>query len=300
MPRRALLLICTLVLLAACGSASPAATAPAGAARSSVPRASAAVAPAQAAALRSGNALFAGRLLAFLARTNPTVALSPWSISQAVSMTYAGARGSTATQIARALDFRLPLTKLAAAFNAVSQSLAKANDSQTTLDVANALYGQQGQSFRQAFLKLLARDYGAGMRTVDFKNASDAARATINAWVSSHTNGKIPQLLGPSDVAPSTVLMLVNAVYLKAKWTSPFNAQDTYSAPFHAPDGVVNVPTMHQTGSFGYLQGTGYPGTRAALQGGRLAFDILLPASGQLGSLLTRMATKARSRSCAG
>lgn len=292
MYRRALLLIATLALLAACGSVSPAATAPAGSVRASVPRASVAVAPAQAAALRNGNAVFAGRLLALVARTNPTVALSPWSISQALSMTYAGARGSTATQIARALDFRLPLAKLAAAFDAAGQSLDKANDSQTTLDIANALYGQQGQSFRQAFLKLLARDYGAGMRTVDFKNASAAARATINAWVSGHTAGKIPQLLGPGDVTPSTVLMLVNAVYLKAKWTSPFNAQNTYSAPFNAPTGVVDVPTMHQTASYGYLQGSGYQALELPYQDGRLAFDVLLPAPGGLTSLLTRLSNR--------
>lgn len=292
MVRRTLLLITTLALLAACGSASPAATSPAGVTRAAVPRAGATVPPAQAAALRNGDSRFVGRLLALVARTNPTVALSPWSISQALSMTYAGARGSTATQIARALDFRLPLAQLAAAFNSASQSLSKVNDAQTTLDVANALYGQRGQAFRQAFLKLLARDYGAGMRTVDFKNASAAARATINSWVSSHTAGKIPQLLGPSDVNATTVLVLVNAVYLKAKWASPFTQQNTYSAPFHAPGGTVNVPTMHQTASYGYLQGSGYQALEMPYQGGRLAFDILLPAKGGMSSLLTRLSAR--------
>jgi serpin B len=250
----------------------------------------AAVPPADAAALRDGNALFAGRLLADIARRRPDVALSPASISDALAMAFAGARGPTATQIAAALDFRLAPARLGAASSAADRSLAAANGPGATLDVANALYGQTGQRFRRAFLGLLARDYGAGLRTADFEHASDAARAEINAWVSAQTRGRIAQLLGPGDVTPLTRLVLVNAVYLKAKWLDPFTHQDTFPAAFHAPDGTVEVPTMHQTATLGYLQGAGYRALELPYQGGRLAFDILLPSQGGLGALLTRLA----------
>ena len=129
------------------------------------------------------------------------------------------------------------------------------------------MYGQAGLGFRRAFLALMARDYAAGLRTADFARDAAAARAEINAWVSAQTQGKIPQLMGPGDVDQTTRLVLVNAVYLDAKWLQPFAHGDTFPAPFHAPAGTVKVPTMHQTGVFGYVQGAGVSGARIALPG---------------------------------
>ena len=258
--------------------------------RAPVSRAQPSVSRADAAALRDGNAVFAGRLLAELARTQPNVALSPASISQALAMVFPGARDETASQLAAALDFRLPPARLGAAFNALDRSLANADGVGATLEVANALYGQSGQNFRRAFLAALARDYGAGLRTVDFEHATEAARAEINAWVATRTRGKIPSLLGPGAIDPLTKLVLVNAVYLKAKWLLPFTHRNTSAAAFHAPAGTVKVPTMHQTATFGYKQGADYQALELQYRGGRLAFDILLPSPGQLGALMTDLA----------
>jgi serpin B len=192
--------------------------------------------------------------------------------------------------MASALDFRLPAGRLGAAFNAADRSLAKINGPMATLAVANALYGQTGQRFHQAFLRVLARDYGAGLRTADFERDPAGARSDINSWVSGQTRGKIPSLLGPGDVDPSTRLVLVNAVYLNAKWLQPFAHDQTMPAAFHAPAGTVQVPTMHQTGTFGYLQGSGYQALELRYQGGRLAFDVVLPSPGGLGPVLARVA----------
>jgi serpin B len=286
---RALVLTGLPVLLAACGSSETAAVAPQ-AVRANVPRAEPTVSPADATALRDGNALFAGRILARLASARSNLALSPASISQALAMVFPGARGMTASQIARSLEFRLPPGRLGAAFNAADRSLVNVNGPDVTLNVANAVYGQSGQRFRQAFLGVLARDYGAGLRTADFERDPASARSDINAWVSDQTRGKIPELLGPGDVDPSTRLMLVNAVYLKARWLKPFTKQSTFPAVFHAPGGAVKVPTMHQTGTFGYKQGAGYQALELPYRGGRLAFDVLLPSPGGLQSLLSRLA----------
>ena len=278
-----------LAVLAGCGSAAdvkPGTTL----VRADVTRAEPAVSRGDAEALRDGNALFAGRLLAEVANGRPNVTVSPASISEALSMAFAGARGTTASQMADALDFGLPPRRLGAAFNAADRSLGELNGADAVLSVANALYGQAGLRFRQPFLRVLARDYGAGLRTADFERAAKEARARINTWVSKRTRLKIPELLGPADVDPSTRLMLVNAVYLHARWLSPFTKQSTFPAAFHAPGGAVKVPTMHQTGTFGYLQGTGYQALELPYRGGRLAFDILLPSPGGLQSLLSRLA----------
>jgi serpin B len=279
-----------LAALAGCGSASQVTASRTTPVRATAPRATPSVSRADAAALRDGNSLFAGRILADMARTQPNLALSPASISQALSMAFAGARGATAAQIAAALEFTLPAGRLGAAFNAADRSLANVDGPDTTLDVANALYGQSGQRFRQPFLDVLASDYGAGLRTADFEHATDAARAAINAWVSAQTRGKIPALLGPGDLDPLTKLVLVNAVYLKAKWLEPFAHQDTFPAAFHAPGATEQVPTMHQTGTFGYKQAAGYQALELRYRGGRLAFDILLPSSGGIQPVLSSLA----------
>ncbi len=290
---RALTVVAVVVLLTGCASATRSTgdqrgTKPPATVTAAAPRAVPNVTQADAAALAGDNARFAGRLLAQLARTHSTLALSPFSISEALSMTYAGARGTTAAQIATALDFGLPLPRLAAAFNAQTQSLAKADRPGATLEIANALFGQSGQSFRQPFLAILGRDYGAAMHTVDFANPD--AVAQINGWVSDHTAGNIPHLLTPGDVDPLTRLVLADAVYLDAKWLSPFQSQNTHPEAFHAPTDTIRVPTMHRDGMFAYRSGDGYQALELPYQGGRLALDILLPNQGQLQPLLARIA----------
>jgi serpin B len=288
---RALTVIAAVLLLAGCASATrsiPGQQEAPATVTAAAPRAVPSVSRADAAAFAGDNARFAGRLLAQLARTHSTLALSPFSISEALAMTYAGARGSTAEQIATALDFGLPLPRLAAAFNAQSQSLVEADRPGATLEIANALFGQSGQSFRKRFLAILARDYGAAMHTVDFANPD--AISQINSWVSDHTAGNIPHLLTPGDVDPLTRLVLADAVYLDAKWLSPFQPQNTHPEAFHAPNGTIQVPTMHQDGTFAYGSGEGYQALELPYQGGRLALDILLPDQGQLQPLIARIA----------
>jgi serpin B len=253
--------------------------------RGSAPQRDAPVPAADARAVADGNATFAGRILDLLAHSQPTVALSPFSIADDLAMAYAGAGGQTATQMAAALDFRLPITRLSAAFGGLAHSLAAINRPGATLSVANAMYGQQGQAFRQAFLSVLSRYYDTGVRTVDFADATEAARVEISRWVSEQTRGKIPDLLAPGDVDPTTRLMLVNAVYLKARWLSPFARADSFPAPFQAPGGAVRVPTMHRAGSFAYARRRGYRVLELPYVGGRLAFDVLLPDPGKRAAL---------------
>jgi serpin B len=291
--RAGLLLAVACLAAAGCGSSSTSTSTPTATGeevRASVPRASAPVAPADAAALAQGNSTFAGRILAHLAAAQPTLALSPFSISDALAMTYAGARGQTASEMAGALDVTLPPTRLFPAWGALAGSLEDVNQPGATLSVANALYGQRGMAFQTAFLTLLARYYGAGVRTVDFEHAAAQAVAEINAWVSQRTDAKIPSLLSAADVDDTTRLVLVNAVYLNAKWAVPFTKENTAPAPFHAPGGTVNVATMNQLGQFGYRRHAGYAVLELPYRGGRLAFDVLLPDPGRLPALLRTLA----------
>lgn len=244
--------------------------------------------------LVTGNSSFAFDLYQALRQEKDNLFYSPYSISVALAMTYAGARGETKRQMAETLHFTLSQEKLHPAFNALDLKLASRGREPTAkggkpfkLKVANALWGQTGYSFLPEFLDLLAINYGAGMRLVDFASAPEAARITINRWVSDQTEGKIQDLLPAGSITPSTVLVLTNAIYFSASWHYPFDEKLTQDGVFHLLDGTeVTVPMMHQRELFNYAEGNGYQAVELPYRGKdkfswELSMVILLPEAGR-------------------
>jgi serpin B len=244
------------------------------------------------AALTAGNSGFALNLYQVLRSQPGNLLFSPFSISEALAMTYAGARGETAQQMAAVFHFTLPQDRLHPAFNALDQQLNQsgsaaqnASDQGFKLSVVNALWGQQGFTFLPAFLEILSQDYGAGMRLLDFKDAPEPSRQAINAWVSDQTQQKIQDLLSQGSVQPTTRLVLTNAVYFKATWASQFKPEDTYDRPFFLSDGSqVSVPTMKLHESLGYTDIDGMQVVELPYAGSNLSMVILLPTAGTLDS----------------
>jgi serpin B len=240
----------------------------------------------------TGNNTFATSLYRKLRATEPNANLfySPHSISTALAMTYAGARGTTAAQMATTLDFRLPQAQLHRAFNALDQELARrgkppgATDGDPfKLTVANALWGARGFTFLPEFLDVLAVNYGAGMQVLDFASDVEAARRTINAWVEEKTAGKIKDLLRPGDLTPATALVLTNAIYFKASWASAFLETNTADRPFHLGDGMtVSVPTMTQDHPFPFLDNGMLQAVTLPFVGEQLTMLVMVPAAGML------------------
>ncbi|MGC9520666.1 MAG: serpin family protein [Anaerolineae bacterium] len=236
------------------------------------------------------NQAFALELYRYLAdRSQDDLFLSPHSISVALAMTYAGARGETESQMADTLHFTLPQDELHAAFNQLDLILsargedAKGKDGEGfRLHVVNALWGQQGYDFEQAFLDTLARNYGAGLRLVDFVEDAEGARQTINAWVSEQTEGRIEDLIPQGVLDAFTRLVLTNAIYFNAAWAEPFEESRTEDGPFYLLDGSsVEVPMMRQTERFAYTAGDGYQAVELPYDGRELSMVILLPDSGE-------------------
>ncbi|HEX2908271.1 MAG TPA: serpin family protein, partial [Phototrophicaceae bacterium] len=240
--------------------------------------------------LTAGNNQFAFDLYQTVASTNADNFLfSPFSVSQALAMTYAGARGNTETQMADVLHFTLPQTELHAAFNALTTNLNQR--SQTAVDgmsgqrfqlsMVNALWGQAGFAFKPDFTALLEQNYGAGIRETDFASDPEAARQTINDWVAEQTQDKIKDIVPPDSITADTSLVLANAIYFLASWLSPFNEADTQAGPFTLVDGsTVTVPMMQQTESFAYASGTGYQAIELPYLGGDVSMVIVLPDAG--------------------
>lgn len=229
------------------------------------------VAESELAQLVEGNNEFALDLFRVLQTEEGNLFFSPYSISMALAMAYAGARGSTATEIAETLHLSLSQDRLHAAFNDLSLKLARrAAESQGEfkLTVANSFWGQKGHPFLTDFLDVLSVNYGVGMHLVDFAKTPEACRRAINDWVSEETSGKIKDLLAPGMVSSLTRLVLANAIYLKALWPVPFPKELTTERPFYLLDGrEVRVPTMETWLITNYMEGDGYRGASLPLTG---------------------------------
>ena len=295
-----------LVLMATLLSACEFALADTGAvARSDLPRESApAVPPADAQALLAGDDAFAFDLYRQVRADEGNLIFSPSSISLASAMLYAGARGETASQVAEALHFTLPADGLHPALNALSLDLAQRpaqskeidRDNPMALYIANAVWGQKDYAFEPAYLDLLAVNYAAGVRLVDFVSAPDSARGQINDWVERETKGKIVDIMPPGSVDSDTRMVLANAVYFKAAWQEAFVGKLTAPAPFTLLDGSqIQVPTMQTEGGIPvrFAAGEGYQAVALPYKGELAEMVILLPDEGRFESFESELdATK--------
>jgi serpin B len=241
--------------------------------------------------LVAGNTEFAFDLYRQLGTNGSNLFFSPYSISLALAMTYAGARSTTEEQMAETLHFTtLGQDRLHPAFNALVLELASRGEDPTVkkedrfqLHIANALWGQDGYGFLPAFLDVLAENYGAELTQLDFIQQPEAARLTINDWVSDETDEKIKDLLPQGSIAPDTMLVLTNAIYFKGTWEYRFDKDSTIeNGIFTLLDGSqVAVPMMRQTAHYGYAEGKGFKAVELPYVGDKLSMVILLPETGQ-------------------
>jgi serpin B len=227
----------------------------------------------------AGNNAFAFDLYSQLRVKDGNIFFSPDSVATALAMTYAGARGQTASEMASVLHFTLEPRRLHPALGALLHDLNRGGQAgHYHLAVANALWGQQGAHFLPDFLNLTRTNYGANAQEVDFQGASEAARRTINAWVEQETQDRIKELLQPGTVSPLTKLVLTNAIYFKGDWNAQFKKEQTHDAPFTVGTGAkVAIPFMNQTGHFPYWEDDGTQVLELPYKGKNLSMVVLLP-----------------------
>ena len=242
--------------------------------------------------LVAGNSVFAFDLYQALRGQEGNLLYSPYSISLALAMTYAGARGETERQMADTLHFLLPQDRLHPSFNALDLELASRgqgssgkDDEGFRLNIANAVWGQEGYKFLPEFLDVLAESYGAGVRPLDFIEAPKESRSTINNWVADQTEDRIQDLIPPGVVNAKTRLVLTNAIYFYGAWIFPFNEESTAEGSFYLLDGSsVQVPMMthdRESHSLGYVDGDGYQALEMLYDGFEVSMIVLLPDPGE-------------------
>ena len=242
-------------------------------------------------ALVDGNTDFTLRLYqALRVETDENLFFSPYSISLALAMAYAGARGETEQQMAETLGFTLARDDLHAAFNALDQALAsrgqqrveEGDGTRFELNIANAIWGQRGFEFLDGFLDVLAENYGAGMRLVDFVRATEESRGLINDWVAEQTEDRIVELIPEGAIDAMTRLVLTNAIYFNASWLHPFEEEQTADGRFALLDGSeVTAPMMHQSVRTAYAAAEGYQAVELPYIGHELSMVVVLPDAGE-------------------
>ncbi len=225
-----------------------------------------------------GNTEFALDLYQRLRTREGNLFFSPYSISTALAMTYAGARGETARQMAQILRFLLDQEQLHPAFAWLEAHLAEVQKKgYVQLRVANSLWPHMGSALLDEFLTLTKRYYGVLITEVNYGD-TEAARRMINAWVEQETENRIKELIPGGMLDASTLLVLVNAIYFKGDWASQFEPDLTQESPFWVtPKERVPVMMMAQQHRFRYGKFDGLQVVELPYAGEDLSMVVLLP-----------------------
>ena len=253
-------------------------------ARADLPRS--ATSPADASAGSESIDAFGLDLYRRLALDDGNIVFSPSSVAIALAMARAGARAETAAEMDAVLHSQ-GSDQLARGINALDLALGGRSGTfsdqagkslDVTLRIANAPFAQRGMELERPYLEALATRFGAGLRLVDYAGDPEAARLLIDAWFDDRTEQRIPKLLAPGVISEQTRLTLINAIYLKAPWATPFDAAATKPGPFTRTDGSrIDVPLMHVDGTLPYAEGAGWRAVELPYLGGSLAMTVVVP-----------------------
>lgn len=220
------------------------------------------------------------------AKPDANLFLSPTSLHQALTMARLGAKGATLAE----LDLLLGYAKM------VPERVAGANEAlrreldgiaHARLAVANSVWRDLAVSVEPAYEALVRRTFDAELMAAPF--AEPATVGAVNGWVSKHTEGKIPTIVG--EIPAAVRMLLVNAIYFKGAWKAAFKPARTVDADFHAAGGATVKVSMMTTNDevHGYL-GEGYRAAKLPYQGDELAMVVLLPDADQdLARLVTKL-----------
>ncbi len=201
-------------------------------------------------AVQDANALALDVFRRLPAGTN--TAFSPMSVQLALAMTSAGSGTTTHDAFVAVLHPSLVDDRFHRAMNTLDAALASRGQGASGKDGRafalrqnNQLFSQLEQHLEAPFLDTLAEEYGAGIRQLDFRGKADTARAAINGWVKTNTEGLVPELLAPGTVTTDTRLALVNTLYFNAGWRAKFDHELTRPGTFTRDDGSTKeVPMM--------------------------------------------------------
>ncbi|MBP7528403.1 MAG: hypothetical protein KA801_10780 [Syntrophorhabdaceae bacterium] len=218
----------------------------------------------------NGNTALAVQLYRELGANEGNLFFSPYSISSALGMTYAGARGNTADQMKKALHFQLEQATLNSAFKGLNKELmGTAQNSGQKLNIANALV-LTGSNVSSRYKEILKNYYDAEI--------FGGGLERINGWVKQKTEGKIDRIL--EQLSANSVCVILNAIYFKGAWETQFDTKSTHDAPFSlSANAQVKVPLMYRKDAYKLLDSETFQAISLPYKGKALSMVVLLPKS---------------------
>lgn len=198
--------------------------------------------------------------------TQENVVISPLSIYEAMSITKDGASGQTFNQMQKWFN------NSPAQMKELNTALKPNNG--MALEIANALYAEKNFPISKDFSQKVS-SYGASVSNIEF---GQSGVNTINQWVAQKTHDKIKGIL--STLTPEMKLVIVNAVYFKARWQNQFVKELTRDDEFHGAGKKYKVKMMNRQADFSY----GEDKTCQVISlpyAGSVALQIFLPKEGK-------------------
>lgn len=224
----------------------------------------------------AANNNFAFSFLSKVSSQDKNIFFSPYSISDAFSMVYEGAKGNTATQLQSVFGFIQDDATRKNQIKSQNEQLVSTDNYQ--LNTANAWWVQNDYHILPDYTNTLQNYYKAEITSLDLKGDSENSRKTINTWVENKTNQKIVDLLPPGSITYMTRAVLTNAIYFKANWTNQFTPSETQDQNFTTSDGTqVRVPMMSQYTTFPYYEDKTVQVLGMPYKGDRLSMIVVLP-----------------------
>ncbi len=211
-------------------------------------------------------------------KSTGNIFLSPYSISSALAMTYAGANGSTQIEMAKTMRFDANEGFFHYGYgNYTNQMLENAKEN-VELAIANQLWGEKTYPLQKDFVGINENAYQAELKTMDFVNRSEQERLLINNWVATKTNDRIVNLLSKGMITPDTRLVLTNAIYFKGDWLAEFDVKETRDRTFKRNETESNeIPFMHSFGDFKYMENLDFQMISLPYQGNKQSMVVVLP-----------------------
>jgi serpin B len=209
--------------------------------------------------------------------------LSPASLASGLGMAYLGARGRTAQAMAGVLHLPAAGPQLEAGLAARTAALRGLRGPGVTVADTDQIWADPALPPRRSYLNAIATGYGGqGLRQVPLRKNPDQAVRQINTAVATATRGHIPDLLKPGSLN-GAAWVLTDALYLNARWATPFDRSLTYTGSFTTAAGPRSQAHFLFGGAFASARADGWTAVSLPYRGGKLSMIALLPAAGQAG-----------------
>ncbi|MFP4556730.1 MAG: serpin family protein [Bacteroidales bacterium] len=217
----------------------------------------------------------------FAAQDNQNIFFSPYSLSTAMGMTYAGAKGETKEQIAQAFHFPIDDSDLHEKLGSMKSQLERLSSEGVEVSIANQLWADEEYRFKWLYLWKVKRAYSAPIERMAFRSKPNDSRLEINSWVEEKTNNRIVDLLPKGSISDMTAMVLTNAIFFKGQWEEKFDEKKTAQAEFKAIKGsAVECKMMKRKGKYNLYKGNDIKLLELPYDGKDFSMLVLLPNEG--------------------